>query len=328
MSGVFSDGGTTGSGSSCRSSRTRAVAPTVLLDLAVQVRERADRARDERRVNCEARHVADAQLVLLEQRAAVPHHDHDRAEDRQDDERHQRRPVARPAQDGDQEIADVRGIARDLVGLVGERLDVGDALERLLDDGVGLGEPVLREARHGAHLPADDDGDEDDRREAGEHHEGEASAGEDDEGQAAEKKGRLAQELGGRPGEGVLDLGQVGGDAAGEFADAALGEEAHGQCDQARVSVAPDVDERPFADLVEPDHLHVTKEGLQQKLADQQAEHLVERDAVHEGVGPAMRAAGRRHAGHACGEGGETLRPERGVEQAADQEREHQPEAG
>ena len=215
---------------------------------------------------------------------------------------HQRRPVTHAAQRGREEKLDARRIPPDLERLVGERLDVGDALEGFLHDGVALGQPVLGRARNGAHFPADEDRHEDDRREAREHHEGEPSTGEDDEHQAAEQERRLPQELGSRTGEGILDLGEVGGDAAGEFAHAALGEEGHGQGDEARVGVAPDVDERLFTDFVEPDDLQVAERRLEDQLDDEHDEHAVEGEAV-QAAGEAAERVGIDGRGRRGGDG-------------------------
>ena len=144
--------------------------PERLLHGADHLRQRRDRTADEQRVENELREIAVRHRAALHELSAVPQHQHDRAEDAEDDERHERRAIPRRAENHREITAQPRGVAALLVGFVAEGFDIGDAGERLLHHRRRLRQPVLRGARKVPHLSPENNRREHEHRHRGEHH--------------------------------------------------------------------------------------------------------------------------------------------------------------
>jgi hypothetical protein len=123
-------------------------------------------------------------------------------------------------------------------------------LQGFLHDDVAFGKAVLGLAGEAAQFAAVPDGEEDHRGDGGEHDAGEFEGGHHDHDDAAGHEDDLTEHVGQAAGDHVIDLREVGGDAAGEFADATLGEEGHGQRDDAGVGVEAKAVEGELADAL------------------------------------------------------------------------------
>ena len=134
-------------------------------------------------------------------------------------------------------------VAIEFVSFVGKRLHIQNALEGFLDNRGRIGQAVLRLPGNLARLAPENHGCHDDDGKAGEHNTCQLQGSDGDQGNTADQNGALAKKLRKDGDEGVLNLDQIAGEMAGQFAHAPLGEKRHGERDQSRVSVAPHIDD-------------------------------------------------------------------------------------
>ena len=181
-----------------------------LLQLAVELGELAHRSGHERRVEDEAGEFAERDLTRLQQPRPRPQHEHDGAEQGEDDEGDEGRAQPGAAQGDLQEGGEPLLVAAEFVAFVGEGLHVDDALERLLHHGRGVGQLVLRFTRDGARLSPEEDGDDGQHRQADEHDARQLERRGGDERDAADQQRDLPEELREQRDQRVLDLGEIG----------------------------------------------------------------------------------------------------------------------
>ena len=131
----------------------------------------------------------------------------------------------------------------EFVAFVGKRLHVHDALQGFLDNSSRIGEAILRFPGDLARFPAEHHGDHRQHWQADEHDARQLQRRDGNERDAADQKRGLAKKLRQDGDKRVLDLNQVGGETAGQFTHAALGEERHGERDQSRIGIATQINE-------------------------------------------------------------------------------------
>ena len=261
-----------------------------LLDLAVEVGELAHGTGHEGRVEDEPGEFAEGDLAGLQETSAAPEDEDNRPEKGEHDERDERGAQTGAAERGFEEPEEAGVVAAEFVGFVGEGLHVDDALEGFLDDGGGLGETILGLAGEPAGPAAEEDGDQRQDGQAGQHDAGQLQRGDADEHDATGEERHLTEELRQERDESVLDLDEVGGESAGEFADPSVAEERHRKRDQAGVDIASQVDDGALPHGGEGQRMEEQEAGLDGEDADEEEGGAVDAGAgavggVDEGTG-------------------------------------------
>ncbi len=105
--------------------------------------------------------------------------------------------------------------AEDLIALASERLHHAHPGDGFFQNSGGVGQLVLNRGGQGSQAAAEEDADEGDQRDQGEHEQGQAPIGDDDQDQGAEE----GQHLGKGGGDVAGDHPPHGGDVVGQTAD-------------------------------------------------------------------------------------------------------------
>jgi hypothetical protein len=168
-------------------------------------------------------------------------------EDRRDEERAHPGAPQRAAEGGGDRVA----VAARLVPLGRERLHHPHPHDRLLGAGVGGRQLVLEGGADAPEAPAEDGGRDDDRRQDGQHDEGQAGVDHEQHDDAADERHRLRHQLDQHVADGALDRGDVGGEARGDLARLAGLEEADREREQVLEHRAAQVGDHALADVGE-----------------------------------------------------------------------------
>lgn len=246
------------------------------LEVGVELREGAKGATDEDGVKDEPGKITDAHRALIDEAGAKPDDNRDGAEESEDDEGNESSAVFGPLKSGGDEIREAIPIAAGLEILTGESFDRLNALQGLLNRDVRGGEAVLSEAGKLADLRADDDGDNDRRRQGGEHDEGELEIERQHENEPAGGGDELAQNHGHLTDERLLNEGDVRGETAGQFTHAALIKEGHGQPDEVAVGIPAQGGDGFLSHFIEPHDAEERDAGLEGEQAEDEGGHAIE----------------------------------------------------
>ena len=219
-----------------------------MLQVAVDLAQRAHRACDHHGIEHEGGHLAAGHLAEEHRAAGNPEHEADAAEDQQDDDRRQQRPRLHAAECRAERRLHVIPETLAAPLLLTERLDGADAAERLLQVAADIAHAVLGHAGVAAHPPAEhDDGDH--HHGHHQHHEaGERRAGYDEHGARAEEEQQVAQRRRRLLADHGLQQGGVGGDAGQQLPHLVDLEEGRAQPNEAAEHRAPDVGHHPLAE--------------------------------------------------------------------------------
>ena len=177
-----------------------------LLQLAVEVCETGHGPPHEGGVDHEGREVPETQVPFLHQPHAVPDHEDDGSEQREQQEGYEGSPDHTVAYREVNDLPECIAVPADLEPFVGKCLHIGDALQGLLHHRIGIGKLVLRLPGKLPDPLAEENRDHDDHRDHGQHDQREFRGNIQDEDDACDKGQDAPQDLRKHEGHRILDL--------------------------------------------------------------------------------------------------------------------------
>ena len=239
-------------------------------------RNAADAGADEDRIHDEGDELAGGDLAGLLQMHAAPDHQHDRTEHAQDDERDER---PAPACAFHREITrglHTSSVTQRLPGFIGEGLHTLDPLQRFFHDHIRVGDAVLHLFAQFLDEPAEDHCDDRDHGDRDQHGERERGRERSEQHDPDHDDHHLPDEFRKCRSECVLQQGDIGADAAVQFAHAALREKEHRELQQMFVGILAKPREHVLGDVGEDVDPEESDDRLERENTDQQERYRID----------------------------------------------------
>ena len=248
-----------------------------LLKLGVQAGEGADRSGNDQRIEQERHEFTRGQVTVDHEPSSNPQHHCQRSERDEGDERHEEGPQPRPAQ-RDRVRAEYRAVvSRNDVVLCREPLYDADRCDRLVGQGVGLGDLVLKRGGDTPYAPTKNRGSDNHRGKERKHGEREHRADHHEQDHTTDEGDPLGQGLCGRRRHRALYDDRVRGEPGGDLPGAATIEEWNGETNDPVVDGPAQIGHDTLADNGQRIDAHVVEDTLDEEDGEQHQRDPIER---------------------------------------------------
>ena len=231
-------------------------------DFGVEAAQAGDGAPDDGRVHGKIEEAAFGEEAFLDEEGRLPDDEEQGAKHDKNNEGSKEAAHVGYAEGGTHRVIQLSAVSVEFKLFVGIGFDRLEALHGFLYDDISLGELILPCFHEFADIPAEKHGQDNDGGDGDQHDERQFFHGHEDDDHAANEDDDLADKFGQGEGDHALNLGDIAGHAAGDFAYAARFEEGDAEGDEFFVEVAAQEGHAFFADDGEELHAEIGEHAL------------------------------------------------------------------